>query len=109
MGAVVDQTGALVQVPKVRKVAVIRDGDGAILDITVDGAFGFPAYCTVPFDRYEDAIRARDQVREDINAGRDPDIVVASVRAGPDEVPWRFFFFAVSLAIIVICIKSLAL
>lgn len=107
MGTVFDRTGALVQVPKVRKVAVIRDGDGAILDITVDGAFGLPAYCTVPFDRYEDAVKTRDQVREDIDAGRNPDIVVASIRAGPDGFPWRFFFFAVLLATIVFCVKSL--
>jgi hypothetical protein len=98
MGMTTDRNGSVVRVPAVRKIDVFREGDGGLLVLTVDGGLFSPltGIGTVRYDRYEDAEIGARSVRVDVEAGRDPAVLVSMVKAGPAPFPWRFALFVVA-------------
>jgi hypothetical protein len=90
MGMVTDRTGASVRVPRVLKVRLLRDGDGALIVVDLEGALGtlLPDLGTIRYDAYEDGERALRGILRDLEEGRDPPAVAAMVRAGPARPPW---------------------
>ena len=108
MGMTVDRNGSVVRVPAVWKVDVFREGDGGLLVLTVDGdVFPFiTSIGTVRYDRYEDAEMGARSVRADVEAGRDPAVLVSMTKAGPAGFPWRFALFVGAVIVMVFALSG---
>lgn len=107
MGMVADRTGAMVPVPKVRKVDVIRDGEKCLLVLTVANNPILTDIGVMRYDRYDDAQMAAQKVRDDVDAGNDPAVLIAMVQAGPAPLPWRLFAIAAGLVLFAVGMQAL--